>query len=335
MVRHSVLIAPFPRTMGEVFDDRDLNRLAKFADILWARDEPLDASYVDGVLPTLWSYVGFDPLLSASRLSQASNLSSIVELRGSFPSTIDYEGCFARGVRVLSCAPAFARQVAEMALALTLCSCRSVVAAHGDFVHGSEVWQGDRASDFTLFQQPVGFIGFGAIARNLLPLLDAFQCRVMVHDPWLPEALITQAGCVPTALGQLLRSSRVVYVLAAPAAENKGLIGAPQIALMEENSLLVLISRSHLVDFDALARAVSQGRIQAAIDVFPEEPLPQDHEIRGSKNVVLSPHRAASIRKERRVIGSMVVDDLELMARGLPPALMQVAQPEIVRRRVS
>ena len=62
--------------------------------------------------------------------------------------------------------------------------------------------------------------------------------------------------------------------------------------------------------------------------------MPADATIRRAPNVILSPHRAASLRKERQAIGRMVVDDLELMASGLAPVVMQVAQPEIISRRI-
>jgi len=320
--------------MPELFDPRDLARLAGFAEIVWGRDDPLPTAMLDELLPDLWSHVAVDPPLSRDRLARAARLRAILEVGGHFPSTIDYATCFARGIRVLSCAPAFAAQVAEMALTLTLGACRGMVSAHLDCLAGQEVWQGDRPTDFTLFGQPVGFIGFGAIARALLPLLLPFRCSVKVHDPWLTASLITQAGCTPAGLDELLAVSRVIYVLAAPAPENRALLGSAELARMQPGALLVLISRAHLVDFAALTEALATGRIQAAIDVFPEEPMPLDAAIRRTANVILSPHRAASLRKERQAIGRMVVDDLELMAKGLAPVMMQAAQPEIIRRRI-
>jgi phosphoglycerate dehydrogenase-like enzyme len=329
-----VLVSPFPRTMVELFDSRDLERLAGFVEVAWGVDAPLPAARLEDLLPDLWSYVGVDPPLSRKRLERAPRLGAILEVGGHFPPTIDYAACFTRGIRVLSCAPAFAAQVAEMALTLTLCACRGAVAAHLDFLGGKEVWQGDRPTDFTLFEQAVGFIGFGAIARALLPLLHPFRCSVKVHDPWLPASLIAQAGCTPAGLDELLATSRVIYVLAVPAPENRELLGSAELALMRPGALLVLISRAHFVDFAALTAALATGRIQAAIDVFPQEPMPLDAAIRHTPNVILSPHRAASLRKERQAIGRMVVDDLELMANGLPPVVMQAAQPEIISRRI-
>jgi len=108
------------------------------------------------------------------------------------------------------------------------------------------------------------------------------------------------------------------------------LIGARELQIMRPGSTLLPISRSHLVDFDALTEALYANHVQAAIDVFPEEPLPADHPIWRAPNVILSAHRAASIRKERRAIGRLMVDDLELMANGLLPVRLQTAQPELV-----
>jgi hypothetical protein len=97
-------------------------------------------------------------------------------------------------------------------------------------------------------------------------------------------------------------------------------------------AVFVLISRAHVVDFDALTDLVLARRFKAAIDVFPTEPLPIDHPIRRAEHAVLSAHRAGSVREGLWELGEMVVDDLEAIAAGLPPQRLQVAQPELVAR---
>ena len=332
--KRDVIVAPFPRTMNEIFSERDLKRLASFSNVRWAEDRELPDSVLENLLPEAWALVAFKPVMTIERLRLSSQLKAILEVGGHFPPTIDYGECFARGVRVLSCAPAFGRQVAEMALTMSLASIRGLVPSHLAFTKGEEEWQGDRPSDFSLFGQDVGFVGFGSIARQLLQLLKPFGCRIRVTDPWISESIIRAAGCEPATLEQVMSTGRVIYVLATPAPENLGLISKEQIERMQASALLVLISRAHLVDFAALVDAANKGKIQAAIDVFPEEPVPPDAAVRTVKNTILSPHRAASIRRERQAIGQMVVDDLEIMAKGLPPSLMQIAQPEIIDRRM-
>lgn len=279
----------------------------------------------------MWALVTARPKVDVALLKTAPNLKAIVEVAGRFPNDVDYDACFARQVRVLSCAPAFGAQVAEMTLAMMLAAGRGLVAEHETFRRADEHWQCDREGwDFTLFGQSVGLIGVGSIAKSLLKLIEPFGCRVRAYDPWLPKSVIEQMGCAPASLEETLRESRIVILLAVPTTENEGLIGAHELEMMQPGSLLLLISRSHLVDFDALTDALYANHLQAAIDVFPEEPLPGDHPIRKAPNVILSAHRAASIRKERQAIGRLVVDDLELMARGLPPIRLQIAEPELV-----
>ena len=132
MTKPLVLVAPYPRTMGEIFDPTDLSRLRPFAEVGWGRDEPLDTNDLDECLDQAWAVVGYEPPLRSERLEQASSLRAIVEVGGHFPQTIDYAECFRRSIHVLSCAPAFAAQVAELALAMTFGACRSMVAAHMD-----------------------------------------------------------------------------------------------------------------------------------------------------------------------------------------------------------
>jgi phosphoglycerate dehydrogenase-like enzyme len=94
----------------------------------------------------------------------------------------------------------------------------------------------------------------------------------------------------------------------------------------------VLISRAHVVDFDALTDLVLAGRFKAAIDVFPLEPLPLDHPIRQAPGAVLSAHRAGSVKEGLWELGRMVADDLEAITAGLPPQRLQQAQPELIGR---
>ena len=336
----TVLLAPYFRTLNEIFDPSDLERLASFSDIVWGRDEPLPENEFDTFLPDVWAYVStrhapFSGGMNADRLARAPKLRALIEVSGGFASGIDYAECFKRGIRVLSCAPAFGPQVAEMALGMAIAGGRGLVAEHEAFRQGNEVWQSDPPGrDFTLYGKDVGFIGFGSLARNLLPLLQPFGVCVRAFDPWLPDTAIAKLGCIPASLEEVLSESRVVFVLAVPTPTNRGLFSREKLCLLQRNALLLLISRSHLVDFDALTELLEKGCFQAAIDVFPDEPhFPADHPIRKVPGVILSAHRAASIRLERRAIGKMVVDDLELMARGLPPTQLQVAEPELIQLR--
>jgi phosphoglycerate dehydrogenase-like enzyme len=99
---------------------------------------------------------------------------------------------------------------------------------------------------------------------------------------------------------------------------------------MQRGAGLLLLNRAAIVDFDSLAKYTSQGKIRVATDVFPDEPLPLDHPIRNSHNVLLSAHRAGALSSALLAMGDYVLEDLTLMEQGLPPLNCKRAEPETV-----
>ena len=223
--------------------------------------------------------------------------------------------------------------VAEMALALALAAARDVVSGSVAFRSGTEQYQhrGNEQS-FTLYDKTVGLIGCGSLARNLMPLLAPFRCRLLGYDPWLADRYLSRMGVQPVALETLLQQARVIFVLAIPSHENRALLDRSRLELIQQGAVLALMSRAHVVDFDALTELLYAGRFKAAIDVFPKEPVPADHPIRNAPGAVLAAHRAGTVREDMWELGCIAVNDLEALLQGLPPREMQPADPAIVFR---
>ena len=302
--------------MDEIFSSRSKAALEEHFDVVWGRDGKIPADVYDDALPGVFAIVAANPVLDSSSLKRAKNLRAVVELSGSFPDTIDYAACAERGVEVLSCSPGFRRAVAEMGLAMLLAGARGLVREHEAFRAGEERWLDDVTdADFTLHGANIGFVGFGRIARELAGLLAPFKPVIRVYDPWLPA---NTPGVESCSLEELAENSRALVVMAVPTSENLNLIDAGVLGRMADNSMLVLLSRAHLVDFEALAVELDRGRIMFATDVFPEEPVPLPDPIRKRGNVILSPHRAAAVAGGRQLIGEMVVDDLMSIDGGSP-----------------
>lgn len=333
MPKPKVLLDPHPRKIDWLFDAHNWQRLNDLAEIVWGRDDPMPADEIAPFAPDLaavvtcgWRFGSLDAL---------PNLRAILEVGGAHPSPdlLDYDACFRRHIRVLSCAPAFGPVVAEMALGLAIAAGRGIVEGDRLMRVGEERYSRAGNEDaFTLYRKRVGLIGYGGLARSLRPLLTPFGCEILVHDPWLTPAFLQRQGVTPVELDTLLSTSRVIFVLALPSAENRELIDRRRLELIRPDAVFALISRAHLVDFDALLELVNEGRFRAVIDVYPDEPVPRDHPVRGSRNTILSSHRAGHVPEDFQVMGRMVVDDLEAVLAGLPPTEMQSAQPELVAR---
>ena len=325
------------RQLDTIFTEDDLERLRNTVEVIWGKDEQMpeeawsEAKKEASILIGIPSYG-----VGAVEENAAPHLKTVMEVGGAHPrkELIDYETCFKRNIRVLSCAPAFAKMVAEMALGHALAALRNIVDADRRMRHGEEKWGWrGQAEICTLYNATVGIIGYGNLARELRLLLAPFNCQLNAYDPWLPDTHLAQQGINPMGLEELLQTSDVTFVLAIPTQENRALLTYEKLAQIKQGAVLVLASRSHLVDFDALVELANSGRLRATIDVYPEEPTPSDHPVRESNNTILTSHMAGAIDHALFEIGKMVTDDVEAITAGLPPIRMQVAQPELIARR--
>ena len=331
MSKPIAVLDPQWRRLDELFTDDDLRRLGELVDLVWARNEPMPQSVLDQNLRHMRFYLSALPILDAAQIGAATNLEAVIELYGAFPDTVDYGACFEHGVEVLATGPGMRGSVAEMAVAMTLAGARSLVQEHELFRTGGEHWLNDNPkTDFTLYGETIGFVGFGQIARECCRLLAPFRPKVLAYDPWLDPSVAAGYGATLVSMHEVAERSRVFYVTAAPTRTNKGLVDAATIAKLRPNALVVLVSRAHLIDFEALVEALVQNRFRAAIDVFPVEPLADDHVLRKLPNVILSPHRAAAVPGGRQLMGHLIVEDIARMLEGHPPSNLQRARPEHV-----
>jgi phosphoglycerate dehydrogenase-like enzyme len=329
--RPVVLFDPFPRSRELIFTETLWQRLGERAQII-AHEEagPMPAAMIERHIGEAGLVIG-QTELTAGRIEAAFRLKAVINVEGNFLPNIDYQACFRRSIQVLSVAPAFALPVAEMGLALALDLARGVSDGDRQFRLKQERYglAGNRGA-FLLSGCEIGFVGFGNLGRALLPLLAPFRPHVRVFDPWLPEGYLREFAMEPAGLNEVLTRSRVLFVLAGVTAHNRAMIGARELALMPDGAAFVLLSRADIVDWDALLRATAGGRIRAATDVFPHEPVAADDPVRTHPHLLLSAHRAGGVREAFYRIGEMVVDDALLILAGLPPVRLQAARPETV-----
>ena len=192
--------------------------------------------------------------------------------------------------RIWTCAKgSYAEPVAEHALMLALAGLR-----HLPTRIVARSW--GKAAATSLYDQRVTILGGGGITSVLLEQLAPFRVDTTVvrrkADP-VPGATRT----VPvTALEEVLSGSLVVFLALALTPETTGIIGAPELALMDETAWLVNVARGGHVDTDALVAALTAGSIAgAALDVTDPEPLPDGHPLWDLENCIITPHTADTI----------------------------------------
>jgi phosphoglycerate dehydrogenase-like enzyme len=137
----------------------------------------------------------------------------------------------------------------------------------------------------------LGIVGLGRLGRRVAAVAQAFEMRVLAWSQNLDAGTAAEAGAELVTKEDLLRRADVVTVHLRLSDRTRGLIGAPELALMKPTASLVNTSRGPIVDEAALLAALREGRIAgAALDVYDAEPLPAGHPLRSAPNTVLTPH---------------------------------------------
>ncbi len=326
-----IISVPWPRTLDLIFSRVAREKLmAKYRVVECDADEIADLD--DEILSRARFIIG-QPPLSAELLNCMGNLRCIFNVEGNLINNMPYDVLFERGVHVVTTSRVFAQPVAEMGLAMALNLARGIVDADLDFRRGKELWGGEgNTSARLLFGSDIGIIGFGDLGRALYGVISGFGAKLTAYDPWLPPSMLIESGVQPVELKDVLSGSDFVFVTASVTTENQGFLGADEFATMRQGAAFILLSRAEVVNFDALMTAVKSGHILAASDVFPEEPMPLDHPVRDLSGFLCSAHRAGALDSAFKKMGEMVLEDMVLLDKGLPPALCKRAERETVAR---
>lgn len=326
-----VISAPEPRTLDLIFTPPARQELHRRYEVLEV--EPEEVERLDDAVLARVRYIVGQPPISEAALAKLSTLRAVLNVESNLFMNMPYPTLFERGIHVLTTGAVFAEPVAELGLAMALNLARGIVDADIAFRCGRELWGGDGNVKARLLSgADVGIVGFGDLGRALQRLLSGFRTKTRVFDPWLPSSILRDHGVEPAALDAVLSESDFIFVVASVTSENRGFLGAAEFARMRPGSAFILLSRADVVDFEALMQAVRSGRILAASDVYPQEPLPPDHPVRTLPGFLRSAHRAGALDSAFKRMGDMVLEDMALMDRDLPPMRCKRAERETVAR---
>ena len=260
---------------------------------------------------------------SAEVLAAAPRLRLVACARGGAVN-VNLDAATRRGILVCNAPGRNARAVAEFTVALIIDVTKGISRGHRDLA-GVAHWRADLyrydAVGDDLAALTVGLLGMGHVGCLLAPLLGAFGARVLACDPYLEAEAFAAAGAERCDLQSLLARADVVSLHARHPAGEPPLVGAAELARMRPGCYLIQTARGPLLDYDALAGALARGHLAgAAIDVFPEEPLPARHPLLELPNVILTPHIAGASRGSARTGIRLAAASVAAYLRGESPA---------------
>ena len=329
-----VISAPWPRSLDLIFTDAARRQLHDSYEIV--ETTALDLETLPEKVIADARYILGQPPISEGLLARMTALRAVLNVESNLLDNMPYPRRFERGIHVLTTGAVFAMPVAELGLGLALDLARGITEADLAFREGREAWGGEGNSAARLLSgSEIGLVGFGDLGRALRRVLTGFNATLRVKDPWLPPSLLREQGVIPAPLDTVLESSDTIFVVAAVTSENRHFLGAEAFAKMRRGAGFVLLSRADVVDFDAMLDAVRAGQIRAASDVFPQEPVAPDDPLRRMPGLLRSAHRAGALDRAFKEMGDMVLEDMALMDRGLPPMRCKRAERETAQRMQS
>lgn len=146
---------------------------------------------------------------------------------------------------------------------------------------------------WSLRNKTIGLLGFGLIPRYLLKKLAGFDLKVLVYDPFVDKASLSEYGAEAVDLNTLLEHSDIVSVHTPLSSETHHLIAEDQLRRMKKDAILINTARGPVIKQEALVKALKEKWILGAgLDVFEEEPSTQDNPLMALDNSVVSPHTA-------------------------------------------
>jgi D-3-phosphoglycerate dehydrogenase len=263
-----------------------------------------------------------------SVLERAKKLKVVCTARGGVDN-ISMEVLNNRRIPVINTPHHNTNAVAEYVVGLAIAETRNIARSHHALMGGTwrELYRNSECI-LELAGAKFGIIGFGQIGRLVARKLGAFDMDILVHDPYVEDGIIVNAGCRAVDLESLLSESDIVSIHVRPSKTTHGMIGERELRKMKRTSVLINTARARLVDLDALVRALKEGWIGgAAIDVFEEEPAPPDHALFSLDNVTFTNHRAGDTRNAYWKAPLLMGEQLRVFLAGRRPVF--VANPQV------
>ncbi|NEC84570.1 hydroxyacid dehydrogenase [Streptomyces sp. SID12501] len=256
------------------------------------------------------------PVLDADVLAAAPRLRAVVHTAGSVRPHVT-DACWERGIEVSSAAAANALPVAEYTLAMILLTGKQVLErAHAyAATHTRDNWL-RTSHEIGNYRRTVGIVSASLIGRRVIELLRPHDFDILLHDPFVTDADVSELGVERVELDALFARSDTVSLHTPLLTATRGLVSRSLLDAMRPGAVFINTARGGVVDQDALTDAVRERRIRAVLDVTDPEVLPPDHPLWNCPDALLTPHLAGSQGNEWRRLADLAVAETENWASG-------------------
>jgi len=291
----------------------------------WPAEEDLvsAARDVDGILSR-------SAIISRPVIAAAPRL-KIVSRHGVGLDYVDVQACTEFGVLVTTTGDANSQSVSEHAFGGLLAVARKLALADAEIKQGK--WERPHLTSVELYRKVLGIVGLGRIGSRVARHATGFDMTVIACDPYLDPGIAHRLGVTLVELETLLRRSDFVTLHVPLTEETTHIISRAELEMMKRSAILVNTARGAVVDGAALYEALTSRTIAgAALDVFEEEPLPDDLPLAQLKNVVCTPHVAGQSGEAMARVSVRAAENILSVLQGVLPAPELIANPEVLEQ---
>lgn len=239
----------------------------------------------------------------------AAPLLKVVGRAGVGVDNVDVDAATERGVIVMNTPSGNTVATAELTFTHILCGARPVPQAAASMKAGQ--WDRKSFSGIELFKKTLGIVGLGRIGGEVAKRAQAFGMRVLAYDPYLAPSRAKAMQIEGVSLDELLAQSDYITVHMPLTEDTHYMIDEAAFAKAKKGLRIFNCARGGIIKESALIAALKSGQVAAAgLDVFEEEPLAKDSELRSLPNVTLTPHLGASTAEAQDAVGVEVAEQI-------------------------
>ena len=245
--------------------------------------------------------------LTESMLDRLPDL-KVVSRMGVGLDNVDPAALRARGIRIGWRGGVNKQSVAELTIAFAICALRHVAPLYAEMREGKRprLKMGRH-----LGGRVVGLHGCGHVGKEVVRLLQGWDCKILVCDIQDYSEFYDRFGIEPVSMDELVSRSEVLSLHMPLNASTRGLYTADVLSRMRTDAVLINTCRGSIVDEDALKACLYEGRIAAAcFDAFAVEP-PADDALLNAPNFLCTPHLGGSAEEARLAMGRAAIDGIE------------------------
>ena len=222
---------------------------------------------------------------------------------------VDVAAATEAGVVVMNTPSGNTIATAELTCAMMLSITRKVPAADASMKSGG--WDRKTFKGTELFGKTLGVVGMGRIGTEVTKRMQAFGMNVITYSPILSAAMAKELNVEMVTMDDIYKRSDYITFHVPLTNETKGLINKDAITKMKHGVKLINCARGGIIVEEDLIDALKEGQVgAAALDVYTKEPLPADHPLRSTPNLVMTPHLGASSKEAQIRVGIEIAESI-------------------------